>query len=94
MIGFRPGLRGWSASRRLRIDRLACFVNVWQRTRGACRSGVPARICLYVGYASLMVMAFLEPSKFVDGGSPVLRYVAVVLYSAVGGLIPGSCSPR
>lgn len=94
VIGFLPLVceqAGFSKSAAGGLTAFACFVNVCGSVAAGrlLHRGVPARHLLYVGYVSLMVMAFLafHPST---ADLPVLRYVAVVLYSAVGGLIPGS----
>lgn len=73
------------------LTAFACFVNVCGSVAAGrlLHRGVPARHLLYVGYVSLMVTAFVAFHPL-TADLPFLRYVAVVLYSAIGGLIPGS----
>lgn len=94
VIGFLPLVceqAGFSKQAAGGLTAFACFVNVCGSVAAGrlLHRGVPVRHLLYVGYVSLMVMAFLafHPST---ADLPALRYMAVVLYSAVGGLIPGS----
>lgn len=51
--------------------------------------GLTTRQLLHVGFVSMAVAAFLAFNPLTQG-LPVLRYVAVVLFSAVGGLVPGT----
>lgn len=94
VIGFLPLVceqAGFSKPAAGALTAFACFVNVCGSVAAGrlLHRGVPARHLLYVGYVSLMVTAFVafHPST---SDLPVLRYLAVVLYSAIGGLIPGS----
>jgi MFS family permease len=51
--------------------------------------GWPARRLLAVGYLSMGVCAWLTFSSMTDG-YPLLRFVAVLAFSALGGLLPGT----
>jgi len=54
--------------------------------------GVPARTCLHMGFACMAVCAVLAFAAF--DGAPLLplwlRFAAIFLFSAAGGLIPGT----
>ncbi len=94
VIGFLPLVceqGGFSKPAAGALTAFACFVNVCGSVAAGrlLHRGVPARHLLYVGYVSLMVTAFLAFHPL-TAELPVLRYLAVVLYSAIGGLIPGS----
>lgn len=56
--------------------------------------GVPAEWLLYLGFAAMGVGAFLAFGPLADALDPpsagAVRYGAVLLFSAVGGLIPGT----
>ena len=51
--------------------------------------GVCARHLLYAGFLAMAVTAFVAFSPL-SAEAPVARYLAVVLFSAVGGLIPAT----
>ncbi|MBC5784544.1 MFS transporter [Ramlibacter sp. USB13] len=50
--------------------------------------GVPAPVLLFVGYAAMLVGAVVAFSPAFD--SAVLRYLGVLLFSSLGGLVPGT----
>lgn len=56
--------------------------------------GVPAQCLLYLGFTAMGVGAFVAFAPLTDALDPptagALRYAAVLLFSAVGGLIPGT----
>lgn len=56
--------------------------------------GVPAEWLLYLGFAAMGVGAFLAFAPLADAFGPLsagaVRYAAVLLFSSVGGLIPGT----
>ncbi|NKE66477.1 MFS transporter [Ramlibacter sp. RBP-2] len=56
--------------------------------------GVPAQCLLYLGFAAMGLGAFVAFAPLADALDPptagALRYAAVLLFSAVGGLIPGT----
>lgn len=56
--------------------------------------GVPAQWLLYLGFAAMGVGAFIAFAPLADALGPptagALRYAAVLLFSAVGGLVPGT----
>ena len=54
----------------------------------ALQRGVPARSLLLLGFASMAATATLAFAAL--GLPPALRYAAVLLFSGVGGLIPGT----
>lgn len=51
--------------------------------------GVPARLLLHVGFSAMAVGAVLAFSP-IAGGSAGLRYFGVLLFSMVGGMVPGT----
>lgn len=94
VIGFLPLVceqAGFSKPAAGALTALACFVNVCGSVAAGrlLHRGVSARHLLYVGYLSMTASAFLAFHPL-TADLPVLRYLAVVLYSAIGGLIPGS----
>lgn len=56
------------------------------------RRGVPAPLLLQAGYLAMLVGAVVAFSRWSDGGAHVaaVRYLGVLLFSAVGGLVPGT----
>jgi MFS family permease len=54
--------------------------------------GVPAPVLLYTGFLTMIAGAFVAFSGWGAGGAEVavLRYAGVLLFSAVGGLVPGT----
>lgn len=56
------------------------------------RRGVSAPLLLQVGYLAMLVGAVVAFSRWSDAGAHVaaVRYLGVLLFSAVGGLVPGT----
>ncbi len=54
--------------------------------------GVPAPVLLYTGYFAMLVGAVIAFAQWGEGGPQVAatRYAGVLLFSAVGGLVPGT----
>ena len=94
VIGFLPsiyaqaGVNGQVAGA---LTALACFANVVGNVAAGrlLHDGFAARALLYVGFVGMACAAFLAFNPL-TAGLPVLRYLAVVFFSAVGGLIPGT----
>jgi MFS transporter, CP family, cyanate transporter len=53
---------------------------------------VPAAVLLYAGYGAMLVGAFVAFAQWGEGGVQVaaIRYAGVLLFSTVGGLVPGT----
>lgn len=94
VIGFLPeiyaqaGLSGQAAGL---LTAFACLANVTGNVaagrllhRGAC-----ARHLLYAGFGAMALAAFVAFNPY-TADAPVVRYLAVVLFSAIGGLIPAT----
>ena len=94
VIGFLPsiyaqaGLTGQVAGA---LTALAAAVNVLGNiTSGRLlHSGIRPKRLLYIGFTAMALGAYLTFGLPADS-SPLLRYGAVLLFSAVGGLIPGT----
>ncbi len=94
VIGFLPsiyaqaGLSGQAAGL---LTAFACLVNVTGNLAAGrlLHRGVCARHLLYAGFLAMAVTAFVAFSPL-SAEAPVARYLAVVLFSAVGGLIPAT----
>ena len=94
VIGFLPsiyaqaGLGGQTAGA---LTALACLVNVTGNIAAGrlLHRGVLARHLLYVGFVTMIAASVLAFGQFSSVG-PVIRYLAVLIFSAVGGLIPGT----
>jgi MFS transporter, CP family, cyanate transporter len=78
---------------------LAALVNVIGNMASGrlLQRGVPARRLLACGFGAMAVGAVLAFVDFgggrsLDGGAALLRYLGVLLFSMVGGLIPGTLS--
>lgn len=94
VIGFLPAIyeqAGFSGSTAGALTALACFVNVAGSIAAGrlLHRGFCARHLLYVGYLSMALATFLAYAQWTSD-APVLRYLAVVMFSAIGGLIPGA----
>lgn len=94
VIGFLPviyaqaGLSGQLAGL---LTAFACLANVTGNIAAGrlLHRGLCARHLQYAGFLAMAVCAFVAFSPFsVD--APLLRYLAVVLFSAIGGLIPAT----
>lgn len=93
VIGFLPAIyaqAGLGATQAGALTALASWINVTGNlTSGRLlQRGVCARHLLYTGFVSMGVSAVLVFGPWTEG-MPVLRYLAVLVFSAVGGLIPG-----
>lgn len=94
VIGFLPaiyaqaGLRGSLVGG---LTALACFANVAGNVAAGrlLHRGVDARLLLYAGYGA-MALATLLAFGQLTAEAPVVRYLAALLFSAVGGLIPAT----
>ena len=94
VIGFLPSLyqqSGWGGALGAVLTALVAGINMLGNV-GAGRllqRGVAPQRLLWCGYAAMAVGTFLAFSA-VTVGSPALRYGGALLFSAVGGLIPGT----
>lgn len=94
VIGFLPSIyaqAGVSGQIAGVLTALACFANVVGNVAAGrlLHGGFAARTLLYAGFAGMAGAALLAFSP-ASADLPVLRYLAVVAFSAVGGLIPGT----
>lgn len=94
VIGFLPFVytqSGVNAATAGALTALVCSVNVIGNIGAGVllHRGWFARRLLYFGFGSMALTTFLAFSTM-TGDSPLLRYVAVLLFSAVGGLVPGT----
>jgi MFS transporter, CP family, cyanate transporter len=92
VIGFLPAIyaqAGLGATQAGVLTALASWINVVGNiTAGRLlQQGWCARHLLWVGYGSMGLGAALVFGLWTDG-HPLLRYLAVLLFSAVGGMIP------
>lgn len=100
VIGFLPAVvaqAGRFGSAAAALLALAALVNVIGNLASGrlLQRGVPARRLLACGFGTMAVGAVLVFADFVgggslDGGVAMLRYLGVLLFSMVGGLIPGT----
>jgi len=94
VIGFLPSLyadSGLSSSRAGALTALAAFVNIGGSASAGLllNRGINARWLLQVGYLGMAIMTLFAFGQFTQG-LPVLRYAAVLSFSAIGGMIPGT----
>lgn len=94
VIGFLPSIytqAGLSGQQAGALTALACLVNITGNIAAGrlLHRDVPARHLLYLGFATMAVTTFLAFGQM-TAEAPVLRYLAVLMFSAVGGLIPGT----
>ena len=92
VVGFLPTIyteAGWSPAWVGALSALAAGVNlVGNIGAGRCLArGVQPQTLLIWGFGTMAMGAVLT---FTDMGSPSLQYGAVLLFSAVGGVIPGT----
>lgn len=73
------------------LTALACFVNVTGNIAAGrlLHRGVAARQLLVLGFTTMAVTTLLAFGQFTDT-MPTLRYLAILVFSAVGGVIPGT----
>ena len=94
VIGFLPeiyaraGLSGQLAGL---LTAFACLANVTGNVAAGqlLHRGVCARHLLYAGFGAMALAAFVAFNPH-TADAPIVRYVAVVLFSAIGGLIPAT----
>lgn len=94
VIGFLPSVyaqTGASGPAAGALTALVCAVNVSGNIGAGSllhRGWAPQRL-LYMGFASMALTTFVAFSTL-TGEAPVLRYGAVLLFSALGGMVPGT----
>ena len=94
VIGFLPSIyaqAGLSGQLAGLLTAFACLVNVIGNVAAGrlLHRGVCARHLLYAGFLAMAVTTFVAFSPL-TAEAPVVRYLAVVIFSAVGGLIPAT----
>ncbi|TXT40850.1 MAG: major facilitator superfamily protein [Comamonadaceae bacterium] len=94
VIGFLPSVyaqSGISGPVAGALTALVCAVNVIGNVGAGklLHRGWSARRLLTLGFGSMAFTTFLAFSTLTEG-LPLLRYVAVLLFSAIGGLVPGT----
>ena len=94
VIGFLPSIyaqAGLSGQVAGLLTAFACLVNVTGNVAAGrlLHRGVCARHLLYAGFVAMGLTAFVAFSPL-TAEAPVARYLAVVIFSAVGGLIPAT----
>lgn len=94
VIGFLPSIyvqAGVSGVMAGALTALACVANVVGNLAagGLMRAGWRAHRLLFIGFCSTGVATVVAFSPLVGDG-PVLRFVAVILFSAIGGMIPAT----
>lgn len=99
VIGFLPSiyaLAGMAGSISAVLTALAAAVNIVGNLAAGrlLHRGVPAQRLLYTGFCVMALGALLAFATFpLVGGTglpPVIRFIAILLFSAVGGMIPGT----
>ena len=94
VIGFLPSVyaqAGLSSQTAGALTALASLVNDTGSIAAGrlLHRGVCSRHLLYLGFISMTLTAFLAFGPL-TADAPVLRYLAVLLFSAIGGVIPGT----
>ena len=94
VIGFLPAIyaqAGLSGQLSGLLTAFACLANVTGNVAAGrlLHRGVCARHLLYAGFLAMAATAFVAFSPLA-AEVPVARYLAVVLFSAIGGLIPAT----
>lgn len=94
VVGFLPSLylqAGWGGARGAVLTAGVAAVNIIGNVAAGrlLAGGVAARSLLWCGFAAMAAGAFLAFSD-VTAGHAVWRYAGALLFSAVGGLIPGT----
>lgn len=99
VIGFLPSIyaqAGVAGSASAVLTALAAAVNIVGNMASGrlLHRGVPAQRLLYIGFSVMALGAFLAFVAFPlsDGAGlpPTIRFAAILLFSAVGGMIPGT----
>jgi len=98
VVGFLPavyGQAGVSAQLAGVLTAGVCAANITGNVAAGrlIQRGMPAKRLLSVGFLTMGVMAFIAFHP-VTAQVPTLRYLAVVLFSAVGGVVPGTLFSR
>ena len=94
VIGFLPSLyaqSGWGGALGAVLTALVAAVNMFGNIASGrlLSQGVPPRALLWSGFAAMALGAFLAFGTLTQDW-PVPRYLGALLFSAVGGVIPGS----
>jgi MFS family permease len=94
VIGFLPTLyqqTGWGGARGAVLTATVAAANIVGNIAAGrlLHRGVPAQLLLWIGFGAMALGGWLAfGSATLE--APVLRYGGAVLFSAVGGLVPGS----
>jgi MFS family permease len=94
VIGFLPSIyaqAGLSGQMAGSLTALASLVNITGNIAAGrlLHRGVSARHLLYVGFGTMGVATFLAFGQLTSE-APAVRYLAVLMFSSVGGVIPGT----
>lgn len=94
VIGFLPSIyaqAGWQGPLVGVLTAIACFSNVSGNVAAGrlLHRGVPPRHLLYVGFIAMGIATLLAFGEF-TAQLPALRYLAVIMFSSFGGLIPST----
>jgi MFS family permease len=92
VVGFLPTIyteAGWSVGQVGALSALAAGINLIGNIAAGrlLARGVRPRTLLWLGYGSMALGAWVA---FAGASAPWLQYLAVLVFSAVGGLIPGT----
>ncbi|QTD47448.1 MFS transporter [Ottowia testudinis] len=94
VIGFLPSLyqqSGWGGARGAALTALVAAVNITGNIAAGrlLARGVRPQVLLWAGFAAMALGAWLAFGASAAGSAP-LRYAGALLFSSVGGLIPGT----
>jgi len=94
VVGFLPAVyaqAGVGAVAAGALTALVCAMNIIGNVAAGrwLLSGQPAQSLLFWGFGSMALTALLTFSPLL-GQAPLLRYAAVLLFSAAGGMVPGT----
>lgn len=94
VIGFLPSFyaqSGWTGALGAAMSALVAAVNMFGNVAAGrlLHRGVPAVYLLWAGFGAMAAGAVLAFSVATEG-TPVVRYLGALLFSSVGGLIPGT----
>ncbi len=94
VIGFLPALyaeSGWGGALSAVLTALVAAANIIGNVAAGrlLSHGVAPQRLLWLGFGTMALGTLLGFASFTEQ-SPVLRYLGVIVFSAVGGLIPGS----
>lgn len=99
VVGFLPSIYaqvGWASAWASAATALAALVNIGGNIASGrlLQRGVAPQRLLYLGFAVMglaATLAFANPwSSSPGGAAPLIRYGAVLLFSLIGGVIPGT----